>query len=180
MALYKHLSNKEALLDGMVDRIVPEIGDPLPDADWKRSLRHRILSARRILLSHPWASAVIESRAAPTPVVLGYMNSIAGTFLEGGFPPSLAHQAMHALGSRMWGFTQELFPSPPPDPAIQQAMIAELEAHFPHIVRVAAASDHAGGGIVGGGCDDQAEFEFALDLLLDGLERLLDHTVGSH
>lgn len=173
MALYKHVANKEELLDGMVDLIVSEIEPPIDDADWKRALRRRILSARDSLLRHPWASTVIESRKSPTPVVLDYMNSIAGSFLAGGFSPALAHQVMHALGSRMWGFTQELFPSPPvSDPEVQEAMIAQLAAHYPHILVVAGAADHTEQGIVGAGCDDQYEFEFALDLLLDGFERL--------
>lgn len=173
MALYKHVANKEALLDGMVDRIVDEIEPPTDDTDWKRALRRRILSARDSLLRHPWASAVIESRTAPTPAVLDYIDSIAGAFRAGGFSPRLTHQVLHTLGSRMWGFTQELFPSPPPaDPQAQEALIAQLAARYPHIVEVAAAADHTGEGIIGAGCDDQFEFEFALDLLLDGFERL--------
>ena len=101
------------------------------------------------------------------------MDSIAATFIAGGFSPELTHQVMHALGSRMWGFTQELFPSPPTaDPQIQEALIAQMAARYPHIVVVATAADHTGQGIVGAGCDDQFEFEFALDLLLDGFERL--------
>jgi AcrR family transcriptional regulator len=179
MALYKHVANKEDLLDGMVDLIVEEIEPPTDDTDWKRALRRRILSARDSLLRHPWASDVIESRTTPTPAVLDYMNSIAGTFRTGGFSPELTHQVMHTLGSRMWGFTRELFPSPPPaDPQVQEAMIAHLAARYPHIVEVATAADHAGDGIVGAGCDDQYEFEFALDVLLDGFERLHEQSTS--
>ena len=64
MALYKHVANKEELLDGMVDVIVGEIDPPAPGADWKTAVRQRILSARRALLRHPWAR-VIESRPNP-------------------------------------------------------------------------------------------------------------------
>jgi AcrR family transcriptional regulator len=113
MALYKHVANKEQLLDGMVDVIVGEIDPPAGGTDWKSAIRQRILSARRALLRHPWASQVIESRPNPTPVVLDYLNSIIGMFRAGGLSIDLTHHVMHALGSRMWGFTQELFPASP-------------------------------------------------------------------
>jgi len=174
MALYKHVANKEELLDGMVEVIVGEIDPPMPAADWKAAIRQRILSARRALLRHRWASQVIDSRTNTPPVVLDYMNSLIGMFLAGGFAVDLTHHVMHALGSRMWGFTQEVFPSPPPpaDPEVRAAMFSQVAARWPHIVQVATASSHDDGSSIGPGCDDQFEFEFALDALLDGFERL--------
>ncbi|MGC9669352.1 TetR/AcrR family transcriptional regulator [Planosporangium sp. 12N6] len=174
MALYKHVANKEQLLDGMVDVVVGEIDPPVGGADWKSAIRQRILSARRTLLRHPWASRVIESRPAPTPVVLDYLNSVVGMFRAGGFSINLAHHVMHALGSRVWGFTQELFPgSPlPADPELQAAAFREMAGRYPHIAEIAMDAAHDDGSVVGQGCDDQFEFEFALDLLLDGFERL--------
>jgi AcrR family transcriptional regulator len=173
MALYKHVANKEQLLDGMVDVIVGEIDPPGTGGGWKAVVRRRILSARKVLLRHPWASRVIESRTSPTPVVLDYIESLTGMFRAGGLSPELTHQVMHTLGSRMWGFTQELFPAPPPaDAAAQEAMARALAARYPHILEIAGAAVHRKGSIVGPGCDDQFEFEFALDLLLDGFERL--------
>jgi AcrR family transcriptional regulator len=174
MALYKHVANKEQLLDGMVDVIVGEIDPPPAGTDWKSAVRQRILSARRALRRHSWASRVIESRTAPTPVVLDYLNSLIGMFRTGGFSVDLTHHVMHALGSRMWGFTQEVFPStpPPPDPAVQAAMAHEMAARYPHIVEIATRGTHDGDSVVGTGCDAQFEFEFAIDLLLDGFERL--------
>ena len=82
---------------------------PAPGADWKTAVRQRILSPRRALGRHPWASRLIESRAVPTPVVLAYLDSMIGMFRAGGFSVDLTHHVMHALGSRMFGFTQELF-----------------------------------------------------------------------
>ena len=109
MALYKHVASKEELLDGMVDAVIGEIDPPVPGAGWKTAIRQRVLSARRVLLRHPWASRVIETRTNRTPVVLGYMDSMSGMFLAGGFSADLTHHVMHALGNRMWGFTRELF-----------------------------------------------------------------------
>jgi AcrR family transcriptional regulator len=174
MALYKHVANKDELLDGMVDVVVEEIDAPAGGAGWRSAVRHRILSARAALLRHPWASHVIETRGAPTPLVLQYMDSLAGTFLAGGFSVDLTHHVMHALGSRMWGFTQEVFPTPPPpaDPEVRDAMFGQLAKQYPHIVQIATAGSHDDTTAVGQGCDDQFEFEFALDLLLEGFERL--------
>ena len=114
MALYKHVANKEELLDGMIDVIVGEIDPPTRDAGWRDAIRQRILSARQVLLRHPWASQVIKSRTHATPVVLDYMNSLIGELRAGGLSADLVHHVMHALGSRMWGFTLEVFPTPPP------------------------------------------------------------------
>lgn len=174
MAIYKHVANKEELLDGMVEVIVGEIDPPARGADWKDAIRQRVLSARRALLRHRWASQVIESRTHAPAVVLDYMNSLIGMFRAGGFSADLTHHVMHALGSRMWGFTQEVFPTPPPpaDPDVRAAMFDQLAAQYPYIIEIATAGSHEEGSAVGRGCDDQFEFEFALDLLLDGFERL--------
>ncbi|SDI72853.1 regulatory protein, tetR family [Actinokineospora alba] len=174
MALYKHVANKEELLDGMVEVIVGEIAAPVADTDWKSAIRQRVLSAREALLRHRWASQVIESRAHATPVVLAYMDSLIGMFRAGGFSIDLTHHVMHALGSRMWGFTQEVFPTPPPpeDPATREAMFAQFAEKYPHIAELATTTAHDQDSSVGKGCDDQFEFEFALDVLLDGFERL--------
>jgi AcrR family transcriptional regulator len=173
MALYKHLANKDEMLDGMLDVVVSEIDAARTDTDWKTAVRDRILSARRALLRHPWASRVMESRTQPTPVVMAYMDSMIGMFNAGGFTIDLTHHAMHAMGSRMMGFSQELFndqsdgeePMPP-------EMIEAMAATFPSIYELYMAVSHDDASTVGPGCDDQFEFEFSLDLMLDGIERL--------
>jgi AcrR family transcriptional regulator len=174
MALYKHVAGKDELLDGMIDLVVAEIDRPIEGSDWKTTMRERILSARRALLRHPWASSLLESRGEPTPTVIGYMDSMMGVFLAGGFSIDLMHHAMHVMGSRILGFSQELFDdtsSLPPEEAA--AMWTQMADVYPNIAKlVPVAIDTHEGPVVGGGCDDQFEFEFALDLVLDGLERL--------
>jgi AcrR family transcriptional regulator len=181
MALYKHVANKEELLDGMVEAIVSEIDPAVGGADWKKAVRLRVLSARAVLQRHRWARQVLESRTNQTPAVLGYMDSFIAMFLAGGFSVDLTHHVMHAMGSRIWGFTQELFDdSAGPRgggavevaPEVQAAVFEEMAARYPNILQVATAASHDEGSVVGRGCDDQFEFEFALDLLLDGFERL--------
>jgi AcrR family transcriptional regulator len=173
MALYKHVANKEELLDGMVDVVVGEIDPPVGGTDWKSAVRQRILSARRALLGHPWAYRVIESRTTPPPLVLAYMDSMIGMFRAGGFSVDLTHHVMHSVGSRIFGFTQELFTdSQNVDPEVQATMPPEMAQMFPYITELTTAISHDEASFVGSGCDDQFEFEFALDLLLDGIERL--------
>ncbi|TFD93395.1 TetR/AcrR family transcriptional regulator [Cryobacterium lactosi] len=179
MALYKHVANKDELLDGMVDVIVAEIDPPNGDLGWKAAVRLRVLSARQMLLRHPWARSVLESRTRETPTVLDYMESTIGMFLAGGFSADLTHHVMHALGSRMWGFTQELFDAsagpdrPPVDIAAQVAQLQAMAERYPHILQISEVATHDDS-VVARGCDDRFEFEFALDLLLDGFERLRD------
>jgi AcrR family transcriptional regulator len=185
MALYKHVANKDELLNGMVDVVVDEIDPPIGGADWKTAMRERILSARRALLRHPWASQVIESRTEPTPTIIGYMDSMMGIFLRGGFSVDLMHHAIHVMGSRILGFSQELFDdtaSVPADEAL--AMWTQMAGAYPNIAALVSALSggeigHEEESVVGGCCDDQFEFEFALDLILDGLERLRERETAS-
>ncbi|RAM38363.1 TetR/AcrR family transcriptional regulator [Arthrobacter globiformis] len=181
MALYKHVANKEELLDGMVEAIISEIDPAVGGADWKNAVRLRVLSARAVLQRHRWARQVLESRTNQTPAVLGYMDSFIAMFLAAGFSVDLTHHVMHAMGSRIWGFTQELFDDSAGRgggdavevaPEVQAAMFEQIAARYPNILQVATAARHDEGSVVGRGCDDQFEFEFALDLLLDGFERL--------
>jgi AcrR family transcriptional regulator len=177
MALYKHVSNKDELLDGMVDVVIGEIDPPVSGADWKTAMRQRVLSARKALLRHPWASRVIESRTNATPAVIAYMDSMIGIFRAGGFSIDLTHHAMHAMGSRLLGFTQELFDdSAGAVPQMQPEMLQALAA-FPNIAELVMSIRHDDASIVGPGCDDQLEFDFALNLILDGLERLRHRSV---
>ena len=113
---------------------------------------------------------MIETRAAPGPAALAYINAVLGTLREGGFSIGQAHTALHLLGSRLLGFTQDLFDeSPAADPEAAPGLPAEFAAAFPYAAEMAVAVTH-GGAL--GPCDDDSEFEFALDFILDGLGRL--------
>ncbi|MGX1808457.1 TetR/AcrR family transcriptional regulator C-terminal domain-containing protein [Nocardia sp. NPDC055321] len=180
MSLYHHVANKAELLDGMVevvlDAINAAVGPAATDSsdDWKPVLRKRILTARAVLLDHPWAPALIGSRSPMTLSIIDYFDSIIGLLRGGGFSYDLTHHALHALGSRALGFTQELFQ--PMSEQHEREGVAALEAmadRFPNIAGMIAddpGHDDAGPNL--GWCDDQSEFEFGLDLVLDGLERL--------
>ena len=178
MSLYHHVADKNELLDGMVEQLVGEINDRVvhalpPGSDWKPVVRERILTARQVLLAHPWSPAVIESRQGFNPAVLRYFDSLAGLLREGGLPVDLVHRAMHALGSRALGFSQELFaPGGAADEGSEVEPFPEGAAEaFPYLTEIVTQAIHDHGSTLGW-CDDQVEFEFGLDLMLDGLQRL--------
>ena len=174
MSLYNHVANKDEILDGMVDVIVSEIEPPAPGVGWRDALRQRVLSARRALLRHPWASAVVASRKTVTPTMMQYMDSVAGILRNGGFSVDLTHHTFHVMGSRILGFAQELYDDSEQlaeSPEIMEVMLRGMSERYPHLAEMATSVTHDET-IVGAGCDDQFEFEFGLDLILDGLERL--------
>lgn len=197
MSLYHHVANKEDLLDGVVDVVAAEIQDavgalePLaddaPHGSWKAVMRRQILTARAVLLRHPWASTVLETRTSFSLHIIRYYDSLLGLMRRGGFSYDLIHHAMHALGSRALGFSQELFQ---PDGATAgsaagggtaegaddaaTAMLMEMAHEVPHMVEMLAEVGHDGDGATLGWCDDQSEFEFGLDIILDGLDHLAE------
>ncbi|WP_436790795.1 TetR/AcrR family transcriptional regulator C-terminal domain-containing protein [Yinghuangia sp. YIM S10712] len=181
MSLYHHVDNKEAILDGLIDVVMGEIdaavqstGAPPAEDDWKTAMRMRILAAREVLLRHPWAPGVFETRTTTRPGVVRYINAVVGEFRAGGFSYDLAHHALHALGSRVLGFTQELFEpkATDGDDAENDDVLARMADELPYLVGMVAEVAHDDPDSTLGWCDDRFEFEFGLDLILDGLERI--------
>lgn len=178
MSLYYHLANKEAILDGVVDALMMEIEEEIGGFDlseqiddWRAETRRRVLGARRVMMRHKWAPSVFESRTKISPAVIFHMNALLGIMVEGGFSYDLAHHAMHALGSRALGFSQELFEPDTAQPEDENdESLAEMAEHVPYIVAMLAEIVHDDPDDTLGWCDDETEFNFALDLLLDGLE----------
>ncbi|MEV4411357.1 TetR/AcrR family transcriptional regulator C-terminal domain-containing protein [Catellatospora sp. NPDC049609] len=179
MSLYHHVANKDQVLDGVVDAITAEINQavgrlalPTRGAAWKEAARQRILTARQVMLRHPWAPAVFASRTTTSTEVLLYYDGLLGIMRDGGFSNDLCHHAMHAFGSRALGFSQELFtPSGGPSTGEPDPVMVAMAARLPHLVGMLAEVVHDDPDATLGWCDDQAEFEFGLDLLLDGLDR---------
>jgi AcrR family transcriptional regulator len=180
MSLYNHVANKEAILDGAIELVIGEVLDAVRDetvsepAEWKAVMRRRILAAREVMLRHRWAPKVLETRSDMSPVVLRYFDSLLGVMFAGGFSADLAHHSMHALGSRALGFTQELYEEADDVPAeTVSAMAQQMAGEYPNLAEMLTVVTHDADTTLGW-CDDQFEFEFSLDLLLDGLERQRD------
>ncbi len=173
MSLYYHVAKKEDVLDGIVDVVAQEINETVarlePGPDWRQTARRRILAARQVFLRHRWAPALFETRSSTSLEVLKYYDALVGLMREGGFSHDRIHHALHALGSRALGFSQELF-----DPSAGAAaeVPAELAAQLPNLVGMLSEIAHDDPGSTLGWCDDQAEFEFGLDLILAGLDLL--------
>lgn len=187
MALYRHVSGKNDLLDSLVEVVIAEINDacaalPAPEdpADWRTNLRRRILTARATLLRHRWAPALISAHGTMGPALMRYFDEFGAIMAAGGFSLDDIHHSLHAFGPRALGFSPELFE--PEAPAVtetdldEEAALADLAAlaeTLPFLARMAQHLSHEASTTLGW-CDDQAEFEFGLDVMLDGLANRLD------
>jgi len=172
MAIYRHVRGKDDLLDGVVQYVVGEFERPEPGPDWKATLREQVMAARRVMLRHPWAPRVLVERGTTGPASMAHIDAVLGTLLGGGFTLDTAHHALHVLSSRIFGFHQDLFDDSgreEPAPEAAAAFARSLAATYPNLAELAGAASHEGGL---GKCDDDVEFAFGLDLMLDGLERM--------
>lgn len=173
MSLYHHVASKPVLLAAMVDAVVEEVvarALAIRQDDWRDTFRARALAAREVMLVHPWAPGLIaEQTRSPAPLFVFYEDFVA-TLIGAGFDYALAHRAIHSMGSLVLGFTNELFdPDPGSGEEVDQEAMLAMAAQMPHLLQLASMEVHQAEGSLST-CDTQAEFEFTLDLVLDGLE----------
>jgi AcrR family transcriptional regulator len=170
MALYKHVANKDELLDGMVDIVFSEIDLPAGDLDWRSAMRRRAISTREALQRHSWAIGMLESRH-PGPANLRNHNAVMGCLREAGFSFKMAVHAYSVQDAYIYGFALQerdtAFETP--DSAGEAAQrraqaIGDLDS-YPYLVEIASK-------LAESGYDNSVEFGWGLDLILDGLERL--------
>jgi AcrR family transcriptional regulator len=170
MSLYTHVQSKSDLLNALADAVISQIPIPAGGGDWQAAVRQMALAARTVMLRHPWAPRAVEAQTAPGPGALRYVNALLGVLREGGFSVAQAHHALHIIGSRALGFSQDLFDdSGDLEPEAAAALANQLSASHPYVVEMALAVTHKG---ALGPCDDDAEFELVLEFILDGLARL--------
>jgi AcrR family transcriptional regulator len=172
MSLYKHVANKDALLDGMVDLVFGEIELPSGDTDWRTAMRERAVSARAALTRHPWATALMQSRSTPGPATLRHHDTVIGTLRQGGFSVELTAHAFSVLDGYIYGFAlqERSLPFDTPEEAeeVGRQMFARMPAgEFPHLTELTLQH------VLQPGYDYGHEFEYGLDLILDGLDRAL-------
>ncbi len=180
MSLYHHVPGKEGLLDGLAETVLAEVSAAVSarvraDDDWRTALRGRCLAAREVMVRHRWAPGLLGSRSSVPAGLYPYYEEILATMIRGGLGYHLGHRAIHALGTMVLGFTQELF-SPDSeggtlDEEAADADFAAMSAVLPHLTAMVASEVHDNDEDPLGWCDSQNEFEFTLDLLLDGLAR---------
>lgn len=178
MSLYHHVPGKDQLLDGLAEAVLAEVATAVgaavrDDDDWRTALRARCLAARTVMVRHRWAPGLLGSRRSIPAGLYPYYEEILATMVRGGVSYHLAHRAIHALGTMALGFTQELF-SPDSaggtlDEEAAEADFAAMAEALPHLTAMVAAEVHDNAEDPLGWCDSQNEFEFTLDLLLQGL-----------
>ncbi|MDF1838361.1 MAG: TetR/AcrR family transcriptional regulator C-terminal domain-containing protein, partial [Planctomycetota bacterium] len=138
MSLYKHVPNKDAILDGIVDLVAGEIQWPGPPGDWKAAMRARAQSAHAVLMRHPWATLLIVSRANVGPAMLAYVDRTLGCLVGAGFSYAMADHAWNTIDAHVYGFTlQRLnFPFEPEEYAeVAAAYLPSIpEDVYPHLV----------------------------------------------
>jgi hypothetical protein len=156
----------------MLDIVYSEIEMPASDGDWRSAMRCSAISFHHVLLRHPWACSLFMSPMGPGPTHLRYMDTVLGRLRSAGFSAEMTHHAYHALDSHIVGFTLWLLPylalaKQQPDLAerfLQELPIEDLPHLIEHI-QVHMEPERPG---------DVTEFDFGLDLILDGLDRLRD------
>ena len=170
MSLYNHVSNKGDLTDAMIDGVFAEIDLPSGGTDWRTAMRHRAISVRKVLARHPWATGLMESRTTPGPATLRHHDAVLGILREAGFSIVLAAQASSVLDSYIYGFVlqeRNLSATSLGSTRLAQVILARLATQdYPHVAELTV--EH----VLQPGYDHDAEFEFGIDLILDGLERV--------
>lgn len=174
MALYKHVTDKDELLDGMVDLVFAEVEVP-SGVGWRTAMRARAISMREALRRHPWAVGRMES-GTPGPANLRHHNAVLACLRsEAGFPFRMAVHAYSLLDSYSYGFAlqeKNLAGDIPAEARRRRDTVTaadpDLAAEHPYLMELVEELGRSG-------YDYGQEYEFGLDVVLDGIERLREH-----
>ena len=170
MALYRHVASKDDLIDAMVDVVFTEIGVPAGGGDWRMSMRRRAVAVREALTRHPWAVGLLESRRSPGPANLRHHDAVIGRLRAAGFDVKETAHAYSLLDSYIYGFalTKMNLPFETAEEVgeVAQSMLEPFPLNaYPNLMEI--LTEH----VMQPGYDYGDEFEYGLDLILDGLER---------
>ncbi|MGW0846408.1 TetR/AcrR family transcriptional regulator [Streptomyces sp. NPDC002787] len=170
MSLYNHVANKEDLIDGMVDLVFGEVELPAPGDGWRQAMRQRAISMRLVLSRHRWAIGLMESRSTPGPATLRHHDAVLGCLRQGGFSLALTAHAVSVLDSYIYGFAlqEKALPFDSPEETAELAdsiMSGFGDGEYPYLTEMATTHVMRPGYAFGD------EFEFGLDLILDGLQQ---------
>jgi len=172
MSLYHHVAGKDEVLDGIADLVLTEIDLPADEVDWRAAMRARALSAREAFARHPWAPALVDARVRGGPGRLRYLETVLAILRRAGFTLENAERAFSLLDAYLYGFCQQSATRAATDAGGAGAAKAFLRAlstqEFPNLAAMAALQ------AAGPGHDEDRDIEFGLDLILDGLQRVLD------
>ena len=171
MSLYNHVENKDDIIDGMLDTVVGTVELPETDMEWKTAIRRTVIATKDVLISHPWAPGLWLSRQSDGQARLRLGDWMLRTLTEAGLERELIYHAYHILESHIVGSTMQAqsFPYRGEELAgMARDFIAQVPAgDYPDLVDHIKEHLEPRDGQMSG-------FEFALDLILDGLERARD------
>ena len=172
MSVYYHVANKDEILAALVDIVFREIQLPVPGGNWRSEMRKRACSAREVLARHRWAIGLLESRTDPGPANLRHHDSVIATLQAAGFSAELTAHAYALIDSYVYGFAlqEAALPFQGPDSVgdvAESIMKRMAEGEYPHLVHMATSY------YLRPGYDFGDEFGFGLDLILDGIDRML-------
>ena len=178
MSVYHYVANKDEIIDGIVDLVYAEIDLPVPGGDWRTEMRRRAHSARRVLANHPWATPLLQSRLNPGPATLRHHDAFIATLRAAGFSVELTAHAFALIDSYVFGFalSENALPIHGPDSVADTAdsMMRLFDAEaYPSLLEF--TMEH----IMRPDYDFGEEFEYGLDLILDGLARSLPDNGGA-
>ena len=172
MSLYNHVANKDDLRHGIVEIVMGEIEVPSDAGDWKAALRGSAISAYEAFIRHPWACSLHNATPRISDARMLWMEGVLKTLREAGFSPNMTHHAYHALDSHITGFTLWVVSMPFDSREELLDMAAEyipqIPGQYPYVI------EHAKEHLEDPDPNEPSEFEFGLDLILEGLERRLD------
>ncbi len=168
MALYYHFADKDEIVDGMVDLVFTEVELATATPDWRTAMRRRAISLRDALLRHRWAIGLMESRRNPGPANLKHHDAVIGSLRAGGFDIAMVAHAYSLLDSYIYGFglTKMNLPFDTAEEVgdMAQTMLEPFPAgEYPYLMEI--LSEH----VMQPGYDYGDEFEYGLDIVLDGL-----------
>lgn len=177
MSVYYYVANKHALLDGMVDVVFGEIEVPSAEMDWKQALRRRAISTREVLRRHPWALGRMEATRSPGPNDLRLHDAVLRCLREAGFSVEMAVQAYSVQDAYIYGFALQertlAFGTRDEFAQTARKRVKEVETRVEDAARMYPyLAEVVGGYIAKQGYNAAEAFEFGLEVILDGLEKL--------
>jgi len=171
MSLYHHIPGKGPLLDALTERVIEQLETPSAGMPWRLAMAARAQSARQVLGAHPWAIGLIESRRTPQPSLLRHHEGVLACLRADGFSIDLAAHAFSALDAYVYGFVlTEANLSSPSGETIESFVIG-IQAFIPPET-YPCMTEFIHHKVLGKNYSYGDEFQFGLNLILDGLEVL--------
>ncbi|WP_040813120.1 TetR/AcrR family transcriptional regulator C-terminal domain-containing protein [Nocardia concava] len=168
MTLYHYVPNKDALLDGMVERVMSQADAGFSDGPWQSALSDYAHALRAAVLEHPGALPLIATRPAVTPRTLRTAERGLKLLVDAGFELGAALDALNSLTLFVVAHANSEVRIAPVNEAGDAGSAEFLKTldpeEFPLILRAAQTSV---------GTDDRARFDFAIGALIRGFAAAL-------